>query len=118
MGRGEPLTPWMGTADTAARAGVTEGTWRGYVARGQAPRPGRLNPETGRPEWLRDTVETWLAARPGRGARTDLTVTATLACGHEKQVSASTELPDVATCPLCDAERDITRLYDADDPVD
>jgi len=105
-------------AQAAAAAGIAEKTWTSYVARRQAPPPDSRDLRTGRPEWAEATVAAWMATRPGQGARTDLTVTATLACGHEKRVSASTWLPDVANCPLCDAERDITRLYDADDPVD
>ena len=48
---------------------VTAGTWRGYVARGQAPSAVR---RIGRePLYDEDTIRAWIAARPGQGARTD-----------------------------------------------
>jgi CRISPR-associated protein Csx17 len=56
----------------AARRGVTEGTWRGYVSRGHAPQPDARDLRTGRPGWLESTIEAHLAALPGRGTRTDL----------------------------------------------
>lgn len=56
----------------AARARVKRGTWTSYVARGQAPRPDERDLRTGSPRWRESTVDEWLAARPGQGARTDL----------------------------------------------
>lgn len=59
--------------DAAALAGISPGTWRNYVARGRAPQPdGRLGRT---PWWHRATIDTWVAARPGQGARTDLRTT-------------------------------------------
>lgn len=62
-------TPPLTTAQAAEVAGVAESTWRAYVARGQAPAAdGRIDGRT--PIWRPETVEAWLAARPGRGGRT------------------------------------------------
>jgi hypothetical protein len=66
-----PAEDWLSAKHAAARADVTEGTWKGYVSRGRAPAPNR-HPRSGRPEWLPETTEAWLAARPGPGIRTDL----------------------------------------------
>lgn len=63
---------WLSAQEAAARAGVAWKTWTAYAARGQAPRHGRRNPGTGRPEWRAEAVDAWLASRPGRGARRDL----------------------------------------------
>jgi hypothetical protein len=66
------LAVWLSAREAAERAGVREKTWTAYVTRGQAPGPGRRNPETGKAEWLPGVVDEWMAARPGPGARTDL----------------------------------------------
>jgi hypothetical protein len=59
------------TAEAAERADCQPATWRGYVARGQAPKPdGHHDART--PWWWESTVDRWKASRPGRGARTDL----------------------------------------------
>lgn len=68
----EPLTitrqDRVTVAQAAELAGVGASTWRAYVARGQAPAAdGQTN--SGAPWWLRETVETWLANRPGQGRR-------------------------------------------------
>ena len=63
------------TADQCAtHAGITTSTWRDYVAdhRAPAPLPG-YDPHTGRKTWDPTTVRSWHSARPGQGARTDLT---------------------------------------------
>ena len=53
----------------AALAGVQPSTWTSYVSRQQAPAAdGQFGNQNW---WLRSTVETWLANRPGQGARTD-----------------------------------------------
>lgn len=53
--------------EAAALAGVSESTWRAYVARGQAPRPDvRLGATPG---WQRSTIESWIAARPRAAGR-------------------------------------------------
>lgn len=58
-------------ADIATRAGITPTTWTAYVARGTAPKPdGHYDGRT--PWWWASTIDTWLANRPGQGARTDL----------------------------------------------
>jgi hypothetical protein len=62
-------------ADIAARLGISESTWRGYVSRGQAPRPdhpdgpyehvrGRI-----RAVWAPATIEAYIAARRAPRAR-------------------------------------------------
>jgi len=56
--------------ECAARGGVTPATWRAYVHRGQAP-PARGGSPTLR-LWEESEVDTFLAQRPGPGARTDL----------------------------------------------
>lgn len=67
-----PAPEPLGITGLAAAAGIAESTLRGYVARGQAPLPDFRDLRTGAPGWLPSTAEAWLAARPGRGARTDL----------------------------------------------
>jgi len=57
-------------AQCAARGGVAPATWRAYVHRGQAP-PARGGSPTLR-LWEESEVDTFLAHRPGPGARTDL----------------------------------------------
>lgn len=54
----------------AAEWGVAASTWRDAVADGRAPRPLPGFDEQRRRRWDPDTVRDW--ARPGRGARTDL----------------------------------------------
>jgi hypothetical protein len=63
-------------AQAAEHAGVAERTWTSYVARGQAPLPDERDLKTGRALWKPETVDRWLAGRPGQGARTDKTKTA------------------------------------------
>lgn len=75
------LAGWLGAAAAAERAGIREKTWTAYVSRGQAPQAGRRDPETGKAQWLAGAVDKWLAARPGSGARTDLTTAVTTAGG-------------------------------------
>jgi hypothetical protein len=66
------MAGWLGAREAAERAGVKWKTWTSYVARQQAPKADRRNPETGAAEWLPATVDAWKEARPGAGARTDL----------------------------------------------
>jgi hypothetical protein len=63
-----------GNAAAAAHVGLSASTWRAYVARGQAPRADRTKIQSGHalPVWDAATLDAWQAARPGRGARTDL----------------------------------------------
>jgi hypothetical protein len=56
------------TAEAAERAGVTRGTWSGYVSRGQAPEPDGRDPSGGNPLWREATVDDFIRGRPGRGA--------------------------------------------------
>ena len=63
---------WLDARGAAERAGVKWKTWTSYVARGQAPKADRRDPETGAAQWLPATVDEWKQARPGAGARTDL----------------------------------------------
>lgn len=57
-------------AEVAETLGVRRPTLWGYVARGQFPVPdGEFGPKL--KWWWSSTVETWLAGRPGQGARTD-----------------------------------------------
>lgn len=47
-------------AQCASRAGISERTWRGYVARGQAPKPsGKVSAA---PWWSPGRFEAWLNA--------------------------------------------------------
>lgn len=57
--------------DIAGMAGVKPGTISNYRREGRLPEPDDTSVPD-RPRWRRDTVETWLAGRPGRGKRTDL----------------------------------------------
>lgn len=56
----------MTAAECAEMVGVKPSTWRGWVARGQAPKPSRrLDART--PLWSKAEVEEWHSQRPGRG---------------------------------------------------
>jgi len=66
------LTIVLTSAQAAEAAGVGESTFRAYVARGQAPAPDGRDLMSGQPGWYVATISTWMAVRPGRGARTDL----------------------------------------------
>lgn len=69
MGR-EITTAEVLTILAEAERGISAGTWRAYVARGQAPAPARRVGNT--PVWDEDVVRAWTRTRPGQGARTDL----------------------------------------------
>ena len=58
-------------ADIATQAGITQQTWRSYVARGLAPKPDGWYDQRS-PWWWESTIDGWTARRPGRGHRTDL----------------------------------------------
>jgi hypothetical protein len=49
---------------------ITRSTWSSYVARGQAPKPGKRAGSA--PLWHADVIREWHSARAGQGARTDL----------------------------------------------
>lgn len=58
-------------AQVAARLGIAPSTWRSYVNTKHAPaKDGEYDRRT--PWWFASTIDAWAAARPGRGARTDL----------------------------------------------
>lgn len=59
-------------ADIARYTGVRPATLRSYRHRGLMPAPD-IHPSADQPRWYPDTIIVWHAARPGRGARTDLT---------------------------------------------
>ena len=65
---------YLGLADLAARAGISKNTADSYRSGGYLPEPDALITSNGRVVrgWLPETVDAWLANRPGRGARTDL----------------------------------------------
>lgn len=65
---------YLGLGDFAKRIGVSEGTLRGYSAKGLLPAPDVLVGLSERAVrgWLPETIDRWQASRPGRGARTDL----------------------------------------------
>lgn len=54
-------------AQAADLAGVSKGTWSGYVSRGQAPKPVERVGST--PLWDEREVVEWVASRPGQGSR-------------------------------------------------
>ncbi|MFD3424295.1 hypothetical protein [Streptomyces decoyicus] len=75
VGAGRPVS----IREAAEAAGVAPGTWRAYVARGQAPAAdypagahGHVTAVFPGPWWRKSTVAAWVADRPGQGARTDL----------------------------------------------
>lgn len=69
----EPVT-YLGLADVAARAGLSAGTVDNYRRKGYLPEPDAVITSGDRlvRGWLPETVDYWMAHRPGRGARTDL----------------------------------------------
>lgn len=69
----EPVR-YLGVADFAARAGLSSRTVTQYGYEGRLPVPDVVITAGDRETsgWLPETVDYWLAHRPGRGARTDL----------------------------------------------
>ena len=65
---------YLGTADFAARAGLATATIRSYMRKGLTPPADVviITPSGPLRGWAPKTIDTWLASRPGRGARTDL----------------------------------------------
>jgi hypothetical protein len=60
-----PDLNWWTISDAADFCGITDQTWRTYVARGQAPAPDvRIG---GKPLWRPATVRAWQASRRGAG---------------------------------------------------
>ena len=67
---------YLGPAEVAAYVtrelggDIAPATVRQYASKGMMPEPDvRIGPNAG---WSEDTIATWWANRPGRGARTDL----------------------------------------------
>lgn len=61
------MPTYLDTAGLALRAGLSASSARTYLCRGQLPHP---DVHVGRtPGWLPETVDAWLAARPGRTGR-------------------------------------------------
>lgn len=65
---------YLGTAAVAERAGLAVATIRSYILKGLLPEADVIIKTPSGPlrGWSVDTIDTWLASRPGRGARTDL----------------------------------------------
>ena len=62
----------VGIAGAAAIVGVKPVTWRGYVHRGQAPKPDGREEISGSPWWWESTVKAFARSRVGQGYRSDL----------------------------------------------
>lgn len=59
---------YLGPAGVAARIGVAPATVRGYAAQGKMPPADvKIDANSG---WSEETIEAWIASRPGRGVRT------------------------------------------------
>lgn len=65
---------YLGLSALARRAGITKATAAGYKRDGYLPTPDVTILEGSREVrgWSEETIDRWLANRPGRGARTDL----------------------------------------------
>ena len=67
-------TEYLGTAAVAERAGLAVPTVRSYIRKGLLPDADVIIATPSGPlrGWAPETIDAWLASRPGRGARTDL----------------------------------------------
>lgn len=65
---------YLGAADFAARAGLAVATIRSYMRKGLIPPADVVisTPASPLRGWAPETIDAWMASRPGRGARTDL----------------------------------------------
>lgn len=65
---------YLGAADFAARAGLATVTIRSYMRKGLTPPADVIitTPSVPLRGWSPETIDAWLASRPGQGARTDL----------------------------------------------
>lgn len=65
---------YLGAADFADRAGLAVATIRSYMRKGLTP-PADVQISTPNGPlrgWSPETIDAWIASRPGQGARTDL----------------------------------------------
>lgn len=67
-------TEYLGTAAVAERAGLAVATIRSYILKDLMPEADVIIATPSGPlrGWSPETIDAWLASRPGRGARTDL----------------------------------------------
>lgn len=49
--------------------GLSDSTWRAYVARGTAPKPDGHDDGFDMDYWLESSLNRWMASRPGHGGR-------------------------------------------------
>ena len=65
---------YLGAAYFAARAGLATETIRSYMRKGLTPPADVIITTPSGPlrGWSPETIDAWLASRPGQGARTDL----------------------------------------------
>lgn len=71
---GMSMREFLGLSALAERAGITPKTARHYLEEGRLPQPDVIVIQ-GRQRvrgWLPETIDHWMAHRPGQGARTDL----------------------------------------------
>ena len=59
-------------AECAEHGGVSPSTWRSYMRPGLSAPAAVAHLDARTPLWDAEQVRAWHAARPGRGARTDL----------------------------------------------
>lgn len=65
---------YLGAANFAARAGLAAATIRSYMRKDLIPPADVIITTPAGPlrGWAPETIDAWMASRPGRGARTDL----------------------------------------------
>lgn len=68
-------TEYLGTAAVAEHIGLAVATVRSYILKDLMPEADVIITTPSGPlrGWAPETIDAWLASRPGRGARTDLT---------------------------------------------
>ena len=59
----------LASKKAAAHVGVSDSTWRAYVARGQAPGPNGHDDGFDMDYWLESTLDAYKASRPGQPGR-------------------------------------------------
>ena len=67
-------TEYLGTAAVAERTGLAVATVRSYILKDLMPEPDVIIATPSGPlrGWAPETLDAWLASRPGQGAHTDL----------------------------------------------